>query len=177
MTCNRLWPKAMPIWGFLRFHWMTGGLRTALVCEEPLLAVGAPALVARVLAAPDLAAALEREPMLALNLDRPKVDEWLHRNGLWRKPVSPAVTGQDMRALRRLVCAGFSWTIMPAYLCASALTRGELAQIPAPIAAISTPYFLAWTPSALRRPRLAHARQTLIWGLSSGKGTARPIDE
>jgi DNA-binding transcriptional LysR family regulator len=140
-------------------------LRSELIREEPLVAVAAPAVAARLLAAPDLAAALGSEPVLAYNLERPLVDDWLARNGLFRAPVSPAAIGQDLRALRRLVCQGFGWTVLPAYMCQAALGRSELAEIAPPVAATSNAYYLAWSPSALRQPRIAHARQTLIWGL------------
>lgn len=142
-------------------------LHSELIREEPVVAVGAPAVVERLLAAPHLADALADEPMLAYNFERPLVDEWLQANRLRSRPVAPAVIGQDLRALSRLLCEGFGWTVLPAYLCRSGIVRGELAQIPAPITATSIAYFLAWAPSALRQPRIAHARQTLMWGLQS----------
>jgi DNA-binding transcriptional LysR family regulator len=142
-------------------------LRSELIREETVFAVAAPEVVARLVAAPKLADALAVEPVLAYNLDRPLVDEWLQRNRLLSRPVIPAVIAQNLRALNRLLCNGFGWSALPAYLCRGEIARGELAEIPAPVAATTNVYFLAWAPSALRQPRIAHVRQTLMWGLQS----------
>ncbi|MDE1146209.1 MAG: LysR family transcriptional regulator [Azospirillaceae bacterium] len=151
-------------------------LRSERIRSERLLAVAAPVVAARLLAAPDLAPALAAEPMLAYNLERPLVDDWLAENDLATRAIRPALIGQDLRALRSLLCLGFGWSVLPEYLCASHIARGELAQIPAPVKTPRNDYFLVWAPSALRHPRIAHARQTLVWRLgerSDGPTTAR----
>jgi DNA-binding transcriptional LysR family regulator len=140
-------------------------LRSELIHEEPVLAVAAPQVVARLLAAADLGTALAREPVLAYNMERPLVDEWLRANQMQSRKSPPAVSGQDLRALRRLLCEGFGWTVLPTYLCQAEIARGELASIPAPVASLLNPYYLAWAPSALRQPRIAHARQMLLSAL------------
>jgi DNA-binding transcriptional LysR family regulator len=148
--------------GFSAFSMPDRRLRSELIHEEPVMAVAAPQVVARLRAAPDLAAAVAAEPVLAYNMERPLVDEWLQANGMQSRKSAPAVSGQDLRALRRLLCAGFGWTVLPAYLCEAEIARGELARIPAMVSSLGNPYYLAWAPSALRQPRIAHARQMLM---------------
>lgn len=142
-------------------------LRCELVRTEPVMAVAAPEVVQRLLGARDLKAALASEPVLAYNLDLPLIEQWLARNGLDQQPLAPALIGQDLRTLRSLLSAGFGWSVLPAYLCRAGIASGQLAEIPAPVAGTTLSYYLTWTPSALRQPRVAHARQTLLWQLQA----------
>ena len=137
-------------------------LSSELVHSEPLIAVAAPCVAARIAAASDRAAALASEPVLAYNIERALIDEWLEANGLYRKTVSPALIAPDLRGLRALLAVGFGWSVLPIYLCAGELSRGELVEIPSPVQRIVNSYFLVWSPAALRQPRIAHARRTLI---------------
>lgn len=137
-------------------------LRSELVHCERVIAVAAPAVAARIAAAGDLVAALASEPVLAYNIEQSLIDEWLETNRLHREPVSPALVAPDLRGLRALLGVGFGWTVLPIYLCAAELARGDLVEIPAPVGPGTNSYFLVWLPAALRQPRIAHARQTLI---------------
>jgi DNA-binding transcriptional LysR family regulator len=143
-------------------------LRSELVHTEPVIAVAAPAVATRIRAAADLATALMDEPVLAYNLERPLIDTWLETNRLFRQPISPALIAPDLRGLRALLTVGFGWSVLPAYLCAAELARGELVEIPGPVKPADNAYFLVWSPAALRHPRIAHARQTLVWSLRQG---------
>ncbi|QEI08871.1 LysR family transcriptional regulator [Pigmentiphaga aceris] len=145
-------------------------LRSDLIRAEEVLVVAAPAVAARLQAAPDLADALAAEPLLAYNLELPLIDQWLDKNQLRRGPASPALIGQDLRTLRSLLTTGFGWTALPQYLCAGAIARGELMEITPPVARTSLSYHLIWSAGALRKTRVAHARQTILWSL--GKRTA-----
>jgi DNA-binding transcriptional LysR family regulator len=145
-------------------------LRSELVRSEPIIAVAAPTVAARIATATDRAGALAAEPVLAYHIERPLIDEWLETNHLFRRPVSPALIAPDLRGLRALLGVGFGWSVLPTYLCAGELARGELVEIPAPVGPTINPYFLVWSPSALRHPRIAHARQTLIWALRQAPG-------
>lgn len=140
-------------------------LRSEVIRDEPVLAVAAPAVADRLNGAPDLAAALGAEPVLAYHMERPVVDGWLATNHLSPGPLNPALSGQDLRALRHLLVEGFGWSVLPAYLCQSQIDRGELTEIRAPLGVTTYTYHLLWAPSALRHPRIAHARQTLLRGL------------
>ena len=73
--------------------------------------------------------------------------------------------GEDLRALRSLLISGFGWTVMPAFLCETQIRSGELNLIKAPVGNTQLSYYMAWAPSVLRQPRIAHARQTLLWSL------------
>lgn len=138
-----------------------------LVRSERVLAVAAPNVVNRLVQADSLEEALVKEPLLAYNLEIPLIDSWATKNKLKLGHIAPALIGQDLRALRSLLCRGFGWTVMPEYLCRSHLEKGELIEIRAPIDTTTINYYLVWTPSALRQARVAHARQTLLWHLKS----------
>lgn len=141
-------------------------LRGEHVRDVSMIAVASPAVAERLNTAADFGAALHREPAIAYGVERPVLDDWLRHNGMQDITLPPpAVTGQDLRGLCRLLRGGFGWSVMPDYLCQTYLERGELASIRTPIGHIIQQYYLLWAPSALREPRIAHARQTLVWGL------------
>lgn len=147
--------------GFVGYEVEDRRVRCESLREESAIAVAAPAVAARLAEAADLRAALHAEPLLAYNLERPLVDMWLAQNRLAGQPIIPALVGQDMRGLRRLLEAGFGWTVLPLYLCGDALERGKLAEIPAPVGPVVMQYHLVWAAGALRQPRVAHARAAL----------------
>ena len=150
--------------GLLGYAVQDKRLRGRLIHQERLHAVASPAVASRIAAAPDLARALMAEPMLAYNLERPLVDDWLTANRLGTKTPAPALIGQDLRCLRGMMEQGFGWTVLPGYLCARQIAQGSLAEIPAPVALPVHDYFLAWLPSALRHPRIAFAHHALVEG-------------
>lgn len=147
-------------------------LRSELLYTDDVIAVAAPAVVERLVAARDFATALEAEPILAYSLTLPLVDAWLTLNRIEMTPPMPAMVGQDLRALRTLLIDGYGWSTLPAYLCTPHIERGELKEIPAPVGHSSRDYHLIWTPSVLRQPRVAHARQALLWRL---RGSRRAV--
>lgn len=140
-------------------------LHCELIRSERVLAVAAPRVAERLTQADTLEQALIKEPLLAYNLEIPLIDSWAARNKLNLGQLVPALMGQDLRALRSLLCCGFGWTVLPEYLCLEQIKRGELQEIPSPLGAGTLSYYLVWTPSALRQPRVAHARQALLWHL------------
>jgi DNA-binding transcriptional LysR family regulator len=137
-------------------------LRNEMVHAERVVAVAAPVVAARIAAAGDLLAALENEPLLAYNLEQVLIDGWFETNRLPRPPVSPALVSADLRGLRALLQVGYGWTALPAYLCAAELARGDLVEITPPVGPAINRYYLVWAPAALRQPRIALARQTLM---------------
>lgn len=144
-------------------------LRSELLRAEPVLAVAAPSVAKRLSAAPDLGDALAAEPLLTYNFDRPLVEDWLMHNQLQRGMPSPALVGQDLRTLRSLLVADFGWSVLPLYLCAEAMAQGRLVELPTPVGRTTLNYHLVWTPSALRKSRVAHARQTIFRSLSANR--------
>ena len=140
-------------------------LRSETLMTVPVYAVAAPQVVARIEQADIFAEALLQEPMLTYNLELSVMDSWLNKNKIRIDMASPSVVSQDLRALRSLLLSGFGWTVMPAFLCEGYLRSGELQMIEAPVGNTQLSYYMAWAPSALRQPRIAHARQTLLWSL------------
>lgn len=141
----------------------TPRLRSELIYTDEVVAVAAPVVVQRILAAQSLGRGLSAEPLLAYSVELPLVDTWLERNEIALDASIPAMTGQDMRTLRTLLADGFGWSVLPAYLCEYHISKGELEEIPSPVGRTTRDYHLLWTPAALRQPRVAHARQTLLW--------------
>jgi DNA-binding transcriptional LysR family regulator len=140
-------------------------LHCELIRSERVLAVASPSVADRIAQAASLEKALAKEPLLAYNLEIPVIDSWAAKNKLNLGQVLPALIGQDLRALRSLLCRGFGWTVLPEYLCSEHIERDELKEIVAPSGAGLLSYYLVWTPSALRQARVAHARQALLWHL------------
>lgn len=140
-------------------------LHCELIRSDRVLAVAAPNVADRIAQAASLEQALATEPLLAYNLEIPVIDSWAAKNKLNLGQVVPALIGQDLRALRSLLCRGFGWTVLPEYLCVEQIARGELKELVAPSKAGEISYYLVWAPSALRQARVAHARQALLWHL------------
>lgn len=143
-------------------------LKSEKVFSDQVLAVASPAVAKRIREAGELSAALLAEPLLAYNVQLSLIDQWLAKNRIPVTGLIPASVGQDLRAQRTLLCQGFGWSVLPAYLCDSAIASGELAVIDAPVGNTEIHYYLIWLPSKLRQPRIAHARQTLLWRLARG---------
>ncbi|CAG9297207.1 LysR family transcriptional regulator [Celerinatantimonas diazotrophica] len=137
-------------------------LRSETILTDKVVAVAAPAVVERLTKAADFAKALLQEPLLAYNLELSLVDDWLEHNRLLTPELLPAMVGQDLRAHRSLLVQGVGWSVMPKFLCQKQLKRGELKLISPPRSHTDINYYLIWLPSALRQPRVAHAKQMLL---------------
>lgn len=142
-------------------------LKGEVIYSNSVVAVACPAVVEKLLQADNLAAALNQEPLLAYNLELSLIDNWLSKNQIPTPDKLPVVVGQDLRALRSLLCQGVGWTVLPEYLCIEQLKRRELMIIPAPVGDTVISYNLIWMAGALRQPRVAHARQTLLARIGS----------
>ncbi|MEM7721222.1 MAG: LysR family transcriptional regulator [Pseudomonadota bacterium] len=137
-------------------------LAAAFVGSERLLAVAAPDMARRIGAGRDLAAALEAEPLIAYDTDRPLIRDWCKANGVALTTAAPVATAPDIRLVRNLVEASVGWSVVPDYLSAKAILDGRLQEIPAPRETPQNDFFLVWARSALRHPRVAHARRVLL---------------
>lgn len=145
-------------------------LKGEVIFTDRVLAVAAPSVAHRLQQQPDFALALLKEPLLAYNLELSLIDRWLDKNRIKYDALLPAMVGQDLRGQRSLLCKGFGWTVMPEFLCRTQLDSGELAALGAPVGDTEIRYSLVWLPSALRQPRIAHARQMLVWRLANREG-------
>lgn len=140
---------------------LDGNVRSEMVHEERLHAVASPAVAARIMAAPDLGQALHDEPVLAFNIKQQLISTWLGANGLARHALPPAVMGQDLRCLQRMVMDGFGWCVLPSYLCERHIAGGALVEIEPPVEMPVNRYFLIWLPKVLREPRIAAVHELI----------------
>ncbi|WP_299049216.1 LysR family transcriptional regulator [uncultured Tateyamaria sp.] len=135
------------------------------VGTERLLAVAAPRLADRLARAPDLQEALRAAPHIAYDTDRPLVRGWCAANQIDLGAALPVLTAPDIRAVRACAEAGAGWSVIPDYLCAPSLSAGTLRALRAPVSTPQNTLYLVWVKSALRHPRVAFARQTLLEAL------------
>ncbi|WP_256890391.1 LysR substrate-binding domain-containing protein [Acidomonas methanolica] len=78
----------------------------------------------------------------------------------------PAATAPDMRVLRAMLMAGIGWSVLPDYLTREQRQAGTLREIAAPKAVPRNAFHMVWARTALRRPRVAFAREALLAALS-----------
>ena len=142
-------------------------LKYELVRSERIIAVASAPVAEKIVTGGDFKQLLSAENLLAYNLELPIIDRWLEKNKIALPDLNPAMIGQDLRSLRTLLCNNFGWTVLPEYLCASFISSGQLVEIPPPQGSTFLDYYLVWMPSALRQPRVAHARQSLLWSLKN----------
>lgn len=142
-------------------------LKSEILLTDKVIAVASPKVVERILQAAEFDRALLQEPLLAYNLELSLVDAWLSANRIDAHNLIPAMVGQDLRAHRNLLVQGIGWSVLPQFLCEKQLDSGELMLIPPPRTQTEINYYLIWLPSALRQPRVAHARSALL-GLLQG---------
>ncbi|MDO6409683.1 LysR family transcriptional regulator [Pantoea phytobeneficialis] len=141
-------------------------LKGEVIFRDEVLAVASPGVASRLNASADFATDLLREPLLAYNLELSLIDHWLEKNRISYQTLLPAMVGQDLRGQRSLLVQGFGWSVMPQFLCQQQIEQGELVALHAPVGDTEIRYNLVWLASALRQPRVAHARQTLVWRLN-----------
>ena len=140
-------------------------LKSEVMFSNPVLAVASPPIAERLNHSDDFSTDLLNEPLLAYNLELSLIDHWLGKNRIKYQTLLPAMVSQDLRGQRTLLCQGFGWSVMPEFLCREQIQQGKLMQVQAPIGNTEIQYNLIWLPTALRQPRIAHARQTLLWRL------------
>lgn len=137
-------------------------LKSEILLTDKVIAVASPKVVERIVQAEEFDRALLQEPLLAYNLELSLVDAWLNANRIDASNLIPAMVGQDLRAHRNLLVQGIGWSVLPQFLCQKQLNSGELMLIPPPRTQTEIIYYLIWLPSALRQPRVAHARSALL---------------
>ncbi|QPH54705.1 LysR family transcriptional regulator [Pontivivens ytuae] len=129
------------------------------IAEERLLAVASPRWIAAH-GAPGLADA-RAHPPLAYDTDLPLIRIVISAAGHPPDALPPPrATAPDLRLLRDMAEAGLGWTVLPHYLAREALRSGTLTRLAAPEPP-ANPLFLTWPRSALRTPRVTHARDVL----------------
>lgn len=142
-------------------------IRVEPVRSEAIMAVASPEVAAAINAAADFEGAVRSQPLAAYDFELPMLTQWCDHHRFGPAPLGPAVVSQDLRALRAIICSGFGWTVMPEYMCHAAISSGELVEFGAKEPRPRVDYFMLWTPASLRHPRIAHARQNLLWALKN----------
>ncbi|MFI9649643.1 LysR family transcriptional regulator [Streptomyces sp. NPDC052040] len=150
-----------------------GALLTATpLCDEEHILVAAPRWVSRI----GSSGGHHRDARLLENLPVVEVHESLpFVTRYWAsvfdsRPTSPgAVIVPDLRAVLACAATGAGLAVLPRYLCASALERGEIIALYEPAVPPLRTYFLAVRTGTLAMPPIARAHEWLLrtaasWG-------------
>lgn len=130
------------------------------IAREQFVLVAAPGMALRWRGRHASAADLQALPMVAYDEELPLIRQYWQQLFQQEPGVAPAVLAADLRALCGLVKMGAGWSVLPDYLCAPSLQRGELVEIGA--RGPSNSLYLVWAKSALRHPRVAFSQRTLL---------------
>lgn len=136
-------------------------LDSARIGGERLGLVIAPSLAPREPAA-DMSAWLSRTPFCAYDAELPLIRAWTAENALPLPERSAAVIVPDLRMLLKFVEAGVGWSVLPDYLVADSLARGQLIRPFPDLVEPENALHLVWAKGGLRHPRVAHARALLL---------------
>jgi DNA-binding transcriptional LysR family regulator len=157
------------------------GIRIEPLFDETLVFVGNAAWAARLPAAvldSDPPAALAGVPLVAFDEDLPMLRRYWREVFAIDLDASAAVTLPDLRGIVRAVAAGTGVSVVPRYIAAAALDRGELRELHAPASPPRNPIGLAYRPPALRRPGVEQVREILhraagSWDASPASASTR----
>lgn len=137
------------------------GIRLEPLFEESLVLVGNAAWAARLPAAAldvDPRAALADVPLLAFDDDLPLLRRYWREVFRVELEASAALALPDFRGLADAAAAGAGVTVLPRYVAAAAIARGDLLPLHAPPRLPRNPIALAYRPPALRRPGVEQVR-------------------
>jgi DNA-binding transcriptional LysR family regulator len=143
-----------------------GALLTATpLCDEEHVLVAAPRWAARIGSGKlhrDAAPSLEKFPMVEVHESLPLVSRYWTSVFDSRPAVSGTVVVPDLRAVLACVITGAGLAVLPRYLCAAALERGEVvALLDPPVPPLRT-YFLVVRTGTLALPHIARAHEWLL---------------
>jgi DNA-binding transcriptional LysR family regulator len=143
-----------------------GALLTATpLCDEEHILVAAPRRAARIglgrLRRTD-ASALENLPVVEVHESLPFVTRYWTSVFDTRPAASGTVVVPDLRAVLACTARGAGLAVLPRYLCADALERGDVvALLDPPVPPLRT-YFLAVRAGTLAMPHIARAHEWLL---------------
>ncbi|MFD9097876.1 LysR family transcriptional regulator [Streptomyces collinus] len=142
-----------------------GALLTATaLCDEEHTLVAAPRWAERIgLGTLRLkgAAALENLPVVEVHESLPFVSRYWASVFDSRPAASGTVIVPDLRAVLACAVAGAGLTVLPRYLCAPALERGDIVTLHDPAVPPLRTYFLALRTGTLAMPHIARAHEWL----------------
>lgn len=135
----------------------------APIGEERFVLVAPPSM-----ALPDDPNRLIREqPFCAYDVELPLIRQWCTANAISLPRHPPAIVIPDLRAIVHFVAAGSGWSVLPDYLCGSAIASRHIVQAFADRPQPANNLYLAWTKGKLRHPRVAFARDVLLEAASA----------
>ncbi|MGW0409933.1 LysR family transcriptional regulator [Streptomyces collinus] len=139
-------------------------LNATALCDEEHMLVAAPRWAERIgPAALRLkgAAALENLPVVEVHESLPFVSRYWASVFDARPAASGTVIVPDLRAVLACAVAGAGLTVLPRYLCAPALERGDIVILHDPAVPPLRTYFLAVRAGTLAMPHIARAHEWL----------------
>ncbi|MFG2946665.1 LysR family transcriptional regulator [Streptomyces adustus] len=141
-----------------------GALLTATpLCDEEHVLVAAPSWAERIepwrrrKGAP----VLENLPVVEVHESLPFMSRYWASVFDSRPAASGAVIVPDLRAVLACACAGAGLAVLPRYLCASALARGDVVALHEPAVPPLRTYFLVVRTGTLVMPHIARAHEWL----------------
>lgn len=139
-------------------------LSATALCDEEHVLVAAPHWAERIGAdavSRTGPAALEQIPVVEVHETLPFVSRYW-ASVFDSRPVAPGtVIAPDLRAVLACVKVGAGLTVLPRYLCARALQRGEVVALHEPTVPPLRTYFLVVRTGMLAKPHLARAHEWL----------------
>ncbi|MEO3972812.1 LysR family transcriptional regulator [Streptomyces sp. CAU 1734] len=142
-----------------------GGLLTSTpLCDEEHVLVASPRWAARL--GPDVLRGghvlLEQLPVVEVHESLPLVSRYWSAVFDSRPAATGAVIAPDLRAVLESAASGAGLAVLPRYLCADALERGDLvALLDPPVPPLRT-YFLVVRTGTLSLPHIARAHEWLL---------------
>lgn len=104
---------------------------------------------------------LTKVPMIAYDLQRSLINDWLQTNDIALGRAHEVVTAPDLRCIRELVIAGFGWSVLPDYLVGGDLRKQRLRAIAGNGDDVCVSYALYWRVGSMRSPRLVRLRDLI----------------
>lgn len=136
-------------------------LHAELLGDEEFVLVAAPVWAER-LKGQELRTALENLPLIAYAEDLPIVRRYWRHVFDRRLHAEAAITFPDLRGVLTAVLAGAGWSVLPSYLCRTALASGALRLLHRPEDPPINPSFLVQRPGSSINPHVTIVRERLL---------------
>ncbi|MEU6404160.1 LysR family transcriptional regulator [Streptomyces sp. NPDC046985] len=137
----------------------------APLCDEEHVLAAAPHwadAIGPVQAGPRGVTALAGVPLVEVHESLPFVSRYWASVFECRPTVSGAVIAPDLRAVLACAAAGAGLAVLPRYLCASAVARGDVVALHEPAVPPLRTYFLVVRTGTLALPHVARAHEWLL---------------
>jgi DNA-binding transcriptional LysR family regulator len=128
--------------------------------RERLLLVAAPQFARSLAKRPASPDTLAASPLVAYDEDLPLIRTYFQEVFHAETRSRIAAVAPDLRLVRGLVEAGIGYSVLPDYLISDHLAQGKLIEIGKP--GPENAFYLVWVKTALRHPRVAFVRDSLL---------------